>query len=116
MHILFVIHDPPYGSEKPHQALRLAGAILKVEPDAEVTVYLTADAVLCAKRGQQTPTGYYSIESLLKPVLRSGAVMLCETCLAARGIATAELLEGVAPTKLGELAALTLEADKVLIY
>jgi uncharacterized protein involved in oxidation of intracellular sulfur len=72
--------------------------------------------VLCAKRGQQTPTGYYSIESMLKPILKRGTVMLCETCLAARGIAAEELMEGVIPTKLGELAALTLEADKVLVY
>ena len=116
MNMLIIIHDPPYGSEKPYQALRLAGALLKIEPDVELTVYLTADAVLGAKKGQSTPAGYYSIESMLKPVLQRGAVMACRTCLEARGLTREELLEGVVSTTLGELAELTLEADRVLVF
>lgn len=116
MHILFILHEPPYGSEKPYQALRLANALLKIEPEAEVTVYLTADAVLCAKKGQSTPEGYYRIESMLKPVLRQGTVMACRTCLEARGLTPEELMEGAISTRLGDLAQLTLEADKVLVY
>jgi len=116
MHILFILHEPPYGSEKPYQALRLANALLKVEPEAEITVYLTADAVLCAKTGQSTPEGYYRIESLLKPVLQKGTVMLCRTCMEARGLTQEEILKGAISTRLGDLAELTLEADKVLVY
>lgn len=116
MHVLMIIHDPPYGSEKAYQALRLADAMLKVEPDLEVTVYLTADGVLCAKRGQKTPDGYYNVQRMLKPVLRRGGVMVCRTCLEARGLAAEELVEGVLVTRLDELAQLALEADKVLVY
>ena len=116
MRMLIIIHDPPYGSERPYQALRLADALLKVEEDLDLTVYLTADAVLCAKRGQETPQGYYNVERMLKPILRKGCVMACRTCMEARGLAGTDLVEGVLETRLGDLAQLTLEADKVLTY
>ena len=116
MRMLIIIHDPPYGSERPYQALRLADALLKVEEDLDLTVYLTADAVPCAKRGQETPQGYYNVERMLKPILRKGCVMACRTCMEARGLAGTDLVEGVLETRLGDLAQLTLEADKVLTY
>ncbi|MBU1702303.1 MAG: DsrE family protein [Candidatus Eisenbacteria bacterium] len=116
MKILIVIHDAPYGSEKPYQALRLAEALLRVEKDLELTVYLTADGVLCAKQGQITPNGYYNIERLLKPILQTQCIMICKTCMETRGLKEEELAEGVLQTRLGDLAQLTFEADKVLIY
>jgi uncharacterized protein involved in oxidation of intracellular sulfur len=111
-----ILHDPPYGSERPYQALRLADALLKIEDDLGLTVYLTADAVLCAKKGQVTPDGYYNVERMLKPVLRKGSVMACRTCMEARGLTEEDLMDGVIKTRLGDLAQLTLEADKVLVY
>ena len=116
MHVLMIIHDAPYGSERSYQALRLADGLLQIEEDLELTVYLTADGVLCAKKGQQTPDGYYNVERMLKPVLRRGSVMACRTCMEARGLKAEELIDGVRETRLGELAQLTLEADKVLVY
>ena len=116
MHVLIIIHDPPYGSERSYQALRLADGLLQIEEDLELTVYLTADAVLCAKKGQQPPDGYYNVERMLKPVLRRGTVMACRTCMEARGLQAGDLVEGVRETRLGELAQLTLEADRVLVY
>ncbi len=53
---------------------------------------------------------------MLLPVLRRGHVLACETCLAARGLAPAQLAEGCRPAKLGELANLVLDADKVLTF
>jgi len=116
MHVLIIVHDPPYGSERSYQALRLADGLLQIEEDLELTVYLVGDAVLCAKKGQKTPDGYYNVERMLKPVLRRGTVMACRTCIEARGIVVGELVEGVREARLGELAQLTLEADKVLVY
>ena len=116
MQILIIIHDPPYGTERPYQALRLADALLKIEDDLELTVYLTADAVFCAKQGQTTPDGYYNIERMLKPILRQGSVMACHMCMEARGLEGSDLMEGVVETRLGDLAQLVLEADKVLVY
>lgn len=116
MQMLIILNEAPYGQERSFQGLRLADALLKLEDDLDLTVYLTNDAVLCAKQGQQTPNGYYNIERMLKPIIRKGTVMACRTCLEARGLVAKELLEGVIVTTLGELAQLTLEADKVVVY
>jgi uncharacterized protein involved in oxidation of intracellular sulfur len=116
MQVLIILNDPPYGSERSYQGLRMADALLKVEEDLDLTVYLQGDAVACAKSGQQTPDGYYNVERMLRPLLRKGAVMACRTCMEARGLTEADLMEGVRKTTLGELAQVTLEADKVLIY
>jgi uncharacterized protein involved in oxidation of intracellular sulfur len=116
MEIVMIINDAPYGTERTFHGLRLADALLKVEDELDLTVYLTNDAVLAAKAGQKTPNGYYNIERMLKPILRRGTVHACRTCLDARGITAEELLEGVHVATLGELAQITLEADKVLVF
>ena len=63
MSILFIISDPPYGTERCYNAVRSAGALLKRDPATEVTVFLMADAVGAARRGQKVPEGYYSLRS-----------------------------------------------------
>ena len=35
---LFILNDPPYGTERVYNALRLAHALLKKEPQTEVTM------------------------------------------------------------------------------
>ena len=116
MHILIIINDPPYGSERPYQALRLADALLQIEESVELTVFLTADAVFCAKANQKTPNGYYNIERLIKLVMKKGMVFACRTCLEARGLTDSDIIADIHVARLGELAELTLEADKVLVY
>ncbi|MDR7420816.1 MAG: DsrE family protein [Armatimonadota bacterium] len=58
MKVLIVLNDPPYGSERSYNGLRLASALAKRE-GVEVRVFLLADAVGCAAGGQVTPEGYY---------------------------------------------------------
>lgn len=117
MKALILINDPPYGTERVYNALRLGQALLKRDPAAQLTVFLLADAVLAGKAGQRTPDGYYNVERMLKRLLGGKAnVLLCGTCMDARGIADAELLEGARRSTMDELAAATVEADKVLIF
>jgi uncharacterized protein involved in oxidation of intracellular sulfur len=117
MKALFIINDPPYGTERVYNALRVAHALAKKEPAAEVTVFLMADAVLAAKGGQRTPEGFYSIERMLKRVLAAnGHVLLCGTCMDARGVRDDELMEGARRSTMDGLAAATIEADKVLVF
>ena len=59
---LFIINDAPYGNERPYNALRLAHNIMKRD-GVEVRVFLTGDGVLCARKGQKTPEGYYNPDS-----------------------------------------------------
>jgi uncharacterized protein involved in oxidation of intracellular sulfur len=116
MRVLVIANDAPYGSERTYNALRLAQALLTSESDLELTVFLLGDAVGCAKAGQTTPQGYYNVERMLLPIVRKGLVLACETCLAARGLEPTNLAEGCRPAKLGELATLVLDADKVLTF
>ena len=117
MKILFIINDPPYGTERVYNAIRLAHALLKREPATQVTVFLMADAVLAAKAQQKTPDGYYNVERMLKRVLGSkGEVLLCGTCMDARGIGDAELMDGARRSTMDELAGATADADKVLVF
>ena len=117
MKALLILNDPPYGTERVYNALRLAHALLKKEPQSEVTVFLMADSVAAAKAGQKTPDGYYNIERMLKRVLSgNGKVLLCGTCMDARGLDDTALMAGARRSTMDELATATIEADKVLVF
>lgn len=117
MKALFIINDPPYGTERVYNALRLAHALLKKEPQTEVTAFLMADSVIAAKAGQKTPDGYYNVERMLKRVVAgNGKVLLCGTCMDARGLDDAALMAGARRSTMDELATVTVEADKVLVF
>ena len=75
-----------------------------------------ADAVACAKAGQKVPQGYYNLELMTKAICRGGEVLLCGTCMDARGIADVELVEGTQRSTLAELAERTLAAGQVLVF
>jgi uncharacterized protein involved in oxidation of intracellular sulfur len=117
MKTLFILNDPPYGTERVYNALRLAHALLKKDPQTEMTVFLMADSVVAAKPGQKTPDGYYNVERMLKHLLdRKAKVLLCGTCMAARGLDDAALMTGARRSTMDELAAATADADKVLVF
>ena len=71
--ILLIINDGPYGIERPYNALRLALSLVK-RLDVQVRVFMTGDGVLCARRGQTTPKGYYNVERMVKSLARRGQV------------------------------------------
>lgn len=117
MKILFVLNDPPYGTERCYNALRLANALLKKDPTIEVTVFLMADAVSCGRKGQKTPDGYYNLERMLKRFATgTHRLLLCGTCMDARGLGDADLIDGARRSSMDELASATSEADKVLVF
>jgi uncharacterized protein involved in oxidation of intracellular sulfur len=117
MKTLFILNDPPYGTERVYNGLRLAHALAKNDAEAQITVFLMADAVLSAKAGQKTPDGFYNVERMLKRVVASkGQVLLCGTCLDARGITEAEIMAGARRSTMDELAAATIASDKVLAF
>jgi len=116
MKYLFILNDPPYGTERSYNALRLAREVLKHEGN-EAKVFLLGDAASGAKGGQKVPQGYYSIEALLHGVsARGAAIGVCGTCLDARGLADDELGKGCARSTMAELAGWAGWADKVLVF
>ena len=64
MKTLFIVTHPPYGTEYAFNALRLANT-LSHRDDQEVRLFLQGDAVLCAKKGQEVPKGFYNLEAAM---------------------------------------------------
>jgi uncharacterized protein involved in oxidation of intracellular sulfur len=117
MKTLLILNDPPYGSERCYNALRLSHALLKNDPEVQVTVFLMADAVIAARKGQKTPEGYYNMERMLKRVVvGKGSVLLCGICMDARGMTEEDVMDGARRSTMDELASVTRAADKVLVF
>jgi len=114
--LLMILNDPPYGTERSYNGLRLALALRKREGN-EMRVFLMADAVGCAKSGQKTPNGYYNLGRMLKSLVASNApIGVCGSCIDARGVAEVDLLEGVHRSSMEELTDWTIWADKVIVF
>lgn len=117
MKLLMILNDPPYGTERVYNALRLATNLLAKAEGAEISLFLLGDAASAAKSGQQTPNGYYNVERMLASVSRKGGtVKVCGTCMDARGLKDAELVEGASRSSMDELGELTVHSDKVLVF
>jgi uncharacterized protein involved in oxidation of intracellular sulfur len=117
MKTLLILNDPPYGTERTYNGLRLALSLLQRPEGQDLTVFLMADAVTAAKPGQKTPNGYYNIERMLRGVLaKKGRVLLCGSCMDARGLREEDVLEGGRRSTMEELTDATLAADKILVF
>ncbi len=115
--LLFIVNDPPYGTERAYNALRLAINLLKKEPSTELRVFLVGDGASCGKAGQSVPQGYYNVEMMLRAVVkRGGMVGVCGTCMDARGLTDEDLAEGARRSSLDEVTEWTLWADKVVVF
>ena len=113
---LFILNDPPYGTERSYNGLRLARTLLNTN-EAEVKVFLMGDAAACAKGGQKVPSGFYNIGDMLGAVIRrKGTVAVCGTCMDARGIADADLVQGALRGTMDLLTEWTEGAEKVLVF
>jgi len=113
---LLILNDAPYGTERSYNALRLARNLLAKEK-GEVRTFLLGDAATCAKAGQKVPQGYYNIGDMLGAVARRGVEFgVCVTCMDARGIGDAELVQATHRGTLDELTEWTAWADKVLVF
>ncbi|HLF06975.1 MAG TPA: DsrE family protein [Thermoplasmata archaeon] len=114
---LLVLNDQPYGTERSYNGLRLALNLMKKDPATVMRVFLVGDAAWCAKRGQTLPSGYYSIETMLKGLAQRGAsVGVCGTCMDARGIKEEELAEGTKRSSLDQWTEWTVWAEKTLVF
>ena len=67
-----IVNDGPYGNERAYNALRLGLNLVKRQ--VAVRLFLIGDGVGCARRGQQTPDGYYNVERMIRSLARRGEV------------------------------------------
>jgi uncharacterized protein involved in oxidation of intracellular sulfur len=113
---VFILNDPPYGTERSYNALRLAGSLSKRDGE-EVKVFLMGDAAGCAKKNQRVPQGYYNTEVMVKNVGRHGGeIGVCTTCMDARGMTDAELTDTAHRSSLDELTNWVQWADRTLVF
>lgn len=117
MTTLFILNDPPYGTERVYNGLRLAANLQRLDEGHDVVVFLMGDAASAAKAGQSVPNGYYNVNKMLGNVLsRNGRILVCGTCMDARGVSQDELIDGAQRSTLDGLTQETLAADKVLVF
>jgi len=117
MTTLFILNDPPYGTERVYNGLRLAANLQRIEEGHDVVVFLMGDAASAAKAGQRVPEGYYNVNKMLANVVRrNGRILVCGTCMDARGLTQDDLIPGATRSSLDELTQETLSADKVLVF
>ncbi len=116
MNVLVILNDPPYGTERSYNGLRLALALAKTS-ETTVRVFLMADAVGCAKSGQVTPEGAYNIGRMLKGLTSRGVeIGACGSCLDARGLGDADLADGVCRSSMPALAEWVLHAERTVVF
>lgn len=117
MTTLFILNDPPYGTERVYNGLRLAANLQRLDAGHDVVVFLMGDAASAAKAGQRVPEGYYNVNKMLANVVRrNGRILVCGTCMDARGLTQEDLIPGATRSSLDVLTQETLAADKVLVF
>lgn len=114
MHTLFILNESPYANEKSFNALRLAKALAAVGD--QISIFLMADAVYCAKTAQDVTKGHLNIGQMLEGLLQSSDILMCSACMDARGLTDADVYLGAARSSMKALAQLTRDADKVLVF
>jgi uncharacterized protein involved in oxidation of intracellular sulfur len=116
MKYLVILNDPPYGTERCYNGLRLAGSLAKRDGQ-DVRVFLMGDASACAKAGHTVPKGWYNLNRMLTVVMQQrGDVGVCGSCMDARGLTDGDLIEGARRSSLDELTDWTLWADQVITF
>ena len=115
--ILFIVNDPPYGTERAYNALRLAIDLTKKDLSVDAHLFFVGDGAQCAKSGQKVPQGYYNVETMLKTLCRRGCTIgVCSSCMDARGIKDTDLVKGSRRSSLDEMTEWTLWAEKILVF
>jgi len=116
VNILVILNDSPDGTERTFNGLRLAGALAR-RPDVSARVFLMADAAGGAKVGQKVPQDFYHVGRMVQVVHQHGGeVGVCGSCMDARGLTDADLIEGARRNSMEELADWTVWADRVVVF
>jgi uncharacterized protein involved in oxidation of intracellular sulfur len=114
---LFILNEPPYGSEKPYNALRLALTLAKQQEASTIRIFLLGDSVAAAKENQKVAQGYYNLGSMLKGLASRGvSIAACGTCMDARGFGDGDLIKGISRGTMDQLGEWSLWADKVIVF
>ena len=88
MKILFILNDPPYGTERCYNGTAPCQCPPEEGASRRGHGLPNGRCRLCGRKGQKTPDGYYNVERMLKRFATGNhKILLCGTCMDARGIA-----------------------------
>ncbi len=114
--ILILVNAAPYGSERSFSALRIAATLTQHDDKPNVCLFFMSDSVGIAVSSQNTAEKQ-THELLLKEIIANdGKILLCKTCVSARGLQNINWVEGVGIGTLDDLARWTLSADSTLCF
>ena len=110
-----IINEAPYGKERALSALRFA-ATADIEGH-KIRIWLFENGVYLAKKGQKPAQGIINCGELLQNLIQGGVeVKACVVCVDARGLAQADLFDGVKIATVHELVEWTVNSDKVIVF
>lgn len=123
MKYFLLLTEHPYGNETTRSALRTARR-LSSDPQAQVGLFLMADAVYCAHTGGEYAEGSYgeleaqrySAPQFIEILLQRAEVYACGTCMGERDLSLDDMLGGVEKGTMDLLNESLAAADKVLTF
>ncbi|WP_109079362.1 DsrE/DsrF/TusD sulfur relay family protein [Aggregatibacter kilianii] len=115
--ILFILNESPYGSEKSFNGLRFAVNLQEEHgKEVEIKVFCFSDSILSGLAGQNPNEGS-NVQQVIEILVAQGAeIKLCTSCVKARGLLDAKLIDGVTRGTLDDVSNWTLWADKVINF
>jgi tRNA 2-thiouridine synthesizing protein D len=110
-----IINEAPYAKERALSALRFAWTA-EIEGH-KIRIWLFENGVYLAKRGQKPAQGLTNYGQMLEDMVKGGVeVKACVVCAEARGLAQAELIDGVKLATIHDLVEWTVNSDKVVTF
>ena len=76
MTTLFILNDPPYGTERVYNGLRLATNLQRLDEGHDVVVFLMGDAASSAKAGQSDGAQRSTLDELTQETLAADKVLV----------------------------------------
>ncbi len=116
-HVLIIVNDAPYGSEKLFNALRLAIQLNEQDySPVRVSLFLLSDAIT-AVLPKQHPVEGYNIQQMLEiAIAQKTQVKFCGSCMHARGLTELTVIDGCEMATMDDLAQWVLVADKTITF
>ena len=117
MRTLLILNDPPYGTERVYNGLRLAQALAKHRRGRRRRhLYDGRRGSLRSRRSKDPGRLLQHREDAKRVTAAGGKVLLCGTCMDARGLPADQMIEGAERSTMDALAQETIAADKVLVF
>lgn len=114
--VTIIVNEAP-GSMRTWNALRVAKALIAA--GNKVNLFLLDNGVYGAIKAQNNlyELSEFNINEKLSTLLELGGVVYaCGVCLKMKGISSRELVQGVQPSSLEELARLIEKSNRVLVF